>query len=178
MDVTLALAGEMLALGGAASDAGTGREQAAEAVRSGEAFGKLLEMVEAQGGDPSVLDAPEARTEQAAARVVEASAEAQGYAADLDALGVGRAALALGAGRRRMSDDVDPLAGVVVHRKPGEPVQPSTPLATLYATEGSPRADFDEAERRLLGAFSFAEEKPDVPPLLMDRYAGGAWGRG
>jgi pyrimidine-nucleoside phosphorylase len=175
MDVTLALAGEMLALGGVAPDADAGREQAAQAVRSGDAFGKLLEMVEAQGGDPSVLEAPGARTQQAATRVVEAPPAAQGYAADLDAMGVGRAALALGAGREQMSDDVDPLAGLALHKKPGDPVQPGAPLATLYATEGSLRADFDEAKRRLLGAFSFAKEQPDFPALLMDRYAEGAW---
>jgi len=72
MDVTLALAGEMLARGGAAAGAEAGREQAAEAVRSGAAFEKLLEMVDAQGGDPSALDAPAARSNEAATRLVEA----------------------------------------------------------------------------------------------------------
>lgn len=175
MDVTLALAGEMLALGGAADTPDAGRQQAAEAVRSGDAFGKLLEMVEAQGGDPSALENPDARTDEAATRVVEAPAAVQGHVADLDALGVGRAALALGAGRQQMSDDVDPLAGVVLRKKPGERIQPGEPLAELHATAGSDRADFEDAEHRLLEAFSFSDEKPDVSPLLMDRYAEEAW---
>jgi pyrimidine-nucleoside phosphorylase len=176
MDVTLALAGQMLARGGAAAGAEAGREQAAEAVRSGAAFEKLLEMVDAQGGDPSALDAPAARSNEAATRLVEApDAAARGYVADLDALGTGRAALALGAGRREMTDNVDPLAGVVLHKRPGDAVEAGVPLAGLQASPGSPRADFDEAARRLLDAFSFSSEKPERPPLVMDRYADGAW---
>ena len=175
MDVTLALAGEMLALAGAADTPEDGRRQAADAVRSGAAFEKFLEMVEAQGGAPSTLETPGARAD-AVVRTVRApdtTADA-GFVADLDALAVGRTALALGAGRREMADDVDPLAGIVLHKKPGERVAPGQPLADLHA-QSSGNSRFDEAERRLLDAFSFAGEEPARPPLLMDRYADGAW---
>jgi thymidine phosphorylase len=74
---------------------------------------------------------------------------------------------------------VDPVAGVVLHQKPGEAVEPGRPLADLHAQDTSRLGDrLDEAERRLLDAFSFSEEPPEIPPLLMDRYADGAWQNG
>ena len=176
MDVTLALAGEMLALGGVADTPEAGRQQAAQAVRDGSAFQKLIAMTEAQGGDPSVLENPGVREGAAPARTVEAPEEAGGFVADLDALAVGRTALALDAGRQQMSDAVDPTAGVVLHKKPGKPVEPGEPLADLHAQSRDAR--LDEAERRLLKAFSFSEEQPETPSLLMGRYAEGAWERG
>ena len=172
MDVTLALAGEMLCLGGTAETPQSGRAQAEGAVRDGSAFAKLLEMTKAQDGDPSVLENLDARDGTAPVHTVEAPAEARGYVADLDAMDVGRAALALGAGRQQMSDDVDPTAGVVLRKKPGEAIEPGQPLADLFAQD---ETSLDKAKHRLLEAFSFLEAPPEVPPLLMGRYAGDAW---
>ena len=174
MTVTLALAGEMLCQGGVADTPAAGRQQATEAVRSGAAFDKLLEMTKAQGGDSTVLEALDTRPGATPARTVHAPKKAQGFVADLDALTVGRAALALGAGRQQMSDDIDPTAGVVLHRKPGEAVSPGDPLADLHAQD---ETRLDEAERRLGEAFSFAQEPPPAPDLLMGRYAEGTWER-
>src|SRR5262249_49429026 len=47
-------------------------------------------------------------------------AERAGYLTGLDAALVGRASLALGAGRDRVDDIVDPAAGVLVHAAPGD----------------------------------------------------------
>lgn len=168
MTVTLALAGEMLVLGGAAETAEAGRARAEEAVNDGSAFAKLLALAEAQGGDPAAIEDPDAREGAGPRATVHAPESAGGYVTDCDALAVGRAALALGAGRRNKEDAVDPLAGVVLAKKPGDPVAAGDVLARLHA---SADAGVDEARARLLDAFRYGEAPPERRPLLCDRIA-------
>src|SRR5690606_36316249 len=123
MELTLALAGEMLYLGAAADSPAAGRLRAQEAIDSGAAFEKLVALVEAQGGDASVLDDPD-RRDGITPVEVRAGADAHGYVAALDALALGRLAVRLGAGRLRKEDPVDPLAGLILQRKPGDAVAP------------------------------------------------------
>jgi pyrimidine-nucleoside phosphorylase len=173
MTVTLALAGEMLALGEVADTPEAGREQAREAIADGSAFDKLVEMTEAQGGDVSVLHDLDARPKVPEPITVRAPDEAGGYVAGLDALAVGRLSVALGAGRQTKEDDVDPTAGLVLEKRLGDAARPGEPMARLF-TRATDDADFAE---RLQDAFAFSEEPPDVPPVLMDRYDGeNGWG--
>jgi pyrimidine-nucleoside phosphorylase len=173
MTVTLALAGEMLALGEVADTPEAGREQAREAIADGSAFDKLVEMTEAQGGDVSVLHDLDARPKVPKPITVRAPDGAGGYVAGLDALAVGRLSVALGAGRQTKEDDVDPTAGLVLEKRLGDAARPGEPMARLF-TRATDDADFAE---RLQDAFAFSEEPPDVPPVLMDRYDGeNGWG--
>ena len=133
-------------------------------------------MVEAQGGDASVLDRPDVRQGRPATDV-RASPDVLGgadvrHVAGLDALAIGHAAVALGAGRRRKEEAVDPLAGVVFHKKPGDDVRPGDLLAELFTrkTEG-----MEDVVRAVRGAYAFAEAPPARTSVLLDRFAGGRW---
>ena len=169
VEVTLALAGEMVALGGGAADAEAGRQLAVAALRDGFAFGILQELVEAQGGDAAALDDPDALLGDPVA-VVEAGPDAAGVVAAVDALALGYAAVELGAGRAKKEDAVDPKAGFVLNKRPGDPVEPGETLATVYASDPS-RADA-EAVR---AAFSYAPTAPPAAPLLLDRLDADGW---
>jgi pyrimidine-nucleoside phosphorylase len=170
LEVTLALAAEMLVLGGAAASPEEGVRKAQHALDAGLAFEKWVELVEAQGGDLAVLDDPDAREGSAPVAEIRAPGDAEGYVASIDALALGRAAVALGAGRRRKEDAVDPAAGFVVHRTVGEPVAPGEVLVTVTAADPS-RLDA-EAVR---GAFRFAPAPPPATSRLLDRYDGLRW---
>ncbi len=172
IEVTLALAGEMLWLGGVAETPETGRQMARAALTDGRAFERFCAMVQAQGGDVRVLERPETRPDAEPAGTVRAPDEARGYVADLDARTVGRLAVHLGAGRRVKEDPVDPTAGLVLHRKPGDPVAPGDVLATLYTHRHDRLEDFRQA---LLAAYRFDETPPPPRPLLIARYAEGQW---
>ncbi len=172
IEVTLALAGEMLWLGGVADTPEAGRQHARAALTDGRAFERFCAMVQAQGGDVRVLEHPDTRPDAEPAGEVRAPAEAHGYVADLDARAVGRLAVQLGAGRRVKEDPVDPTAGLVLHRKPGDPVAPGELLATLYTHR---RDQLDAFRRELLAAYRFAEIPPPPRPLLRARYAEGRW---
>jgi len=121
MEVTLALASQMLALAGIEADP-------AAAIADGRALAAYRAMVRAQGGDP---DAP--LPQAAYTQVVPATAS--GWLTGLDALKVGIAAWRLGAGRARKEDDVSASAGIICLAKPGDRVQAGQPLLELRADE-------------------------------------------
>jgi thymidine phosphorylase len=122
MEVTLALAGQMLAL------AGNPDADPAAAITDGRALAAYRDMVRAQGGDP---DAPLPQ----AAHTQVVVAPAGGWLTGLDALKVGTAAWRLGAGRARKEDDVSAAAGIICLAKPGEQVTAGQPLLELRADE-------------------------------------------
>jgi thymidine phosphorylase len=121
MEVTLALARQMLALAGLDADP-------AAAIADGRALAAYRAMVRAQGGDP---DAPLPQ----AAHTQVLAAPASGWLTGLDALAVGIAAWRLGAGRARKEDDVSASAGIICLAKPGEVVRAGQPLLELRADE-------------------------------------------
>jgi thymidine phosphorylase len=158
VELTLALAGEMLAA------AGIHDADPAQHLRNGSAMDVWRRMIAAQGGDP---DAPLPRARESH----DVLAAEDGVLTSLDAYAVGVAAWRLGAGRARKEDPVQAGAGVQWHARPGDPVRAGTPLLTLH-TDTPER--FERALAALEGAWSLASPgtRPDVPPLVLDRIGG------
>jgi thymidine phosphorylase len=100
------------------------------ALTSGAALEKMRAMIAAHGGDARVVD-DYARLPAASHRHPIA-AGADGYVASLRADLIGRAAMALGAGRQELGDAIDHGAGVLVVRRPGEPVRAGEPVLELH----------------------------------------------
>jgi thymidine phosphorylase len=153
VEVCLAVAGEMLALGGRAdADAG-------QALRDGRALGVWRAMVRAQSGDP---DAPLPR----AAHVHAVRAPREGVLQRLDARAVGTAAWRLGAGRARKEDAVSPSAGVRCLVRPGEQVRAGAPVLELHADDEGRLADGLAA---LDGAWEVGDAAVVPAPLVLER---------
>jgi pyrimidine-nucleoside phosphorylase len=162
-EVSVSIAAWMLVAAGLAGDESAGRAMAEGAIASGAALDKFREMIAAQGGDPDALDLPLLGHEPAE-RSGWGATEA-GYVTALDARGVGYAALAAGAGRRRKSDELDPAAGVRLLRKVGDPVEPGEILAEV--TTGSRErlvAAFEELSR----AYEIGAAPPEPTDLILD----------
>jgi thymidine phosphorylase len=157
VEVTLALAREMVALAGLS---GPGADPAA-ALADGRAFAAWEAMVRAQGGDPS-------RPRPTAVLQHEVTAPAGGYLRRLDARAVGVAVWRLGAGRSRKEDQVSPTAGAVVLRKPGDRVEAGEPVLVLHA-DGPDR--LPTALAALEGAVEVGPEPPTPRPLIVERIA-------
>ena len=130
----------------------------AGAISSGAAFEKFREFVLAQGGDAGALEdlpvSPELR---------EVAAPRGGYVVRVGAQGVGRAALALGAGRQRKGDRIDPGSGVEVLAKPGDRVERGSPIARLYGERGA-----EPAEALVLETLELSDEPVEPPPAILD----------
>ena len=153
IELTLALAREMLGA------AGLSDVDPAEALRDGRAMDSWRAMVQAQGGDP---DAP-----LPVARETElVRAEAGGYVSTVDAMGIGLAAWRLGAGRARKEDEVSATAGVILHRRPGDPVRAGEVLYELRTDDAS---RIPAALAVADGAVVVTDAAPASTPLVLDR---------
>ena len=153
VELTVALAREMLAA------AGKPDVDPAPALQDGRAMDVWRRMIAAQDGDP---DAPLPVAEHT--HVV--AAEKDGYVSRMDAYGVGVAAWRLGAGRARKEDDVQAVAGVEMHAKPGDRVSAGQPLFTLHTA--TPER-FDRALESLQGVVDYSDEAPEVAATILGR---------
>ena len=149
-ELVLRLGEPMLVLGGAAPDAASARAAMEEKLASGAALETFARMVEAQGGDPRVADAPEKVLPQAPA-VLDVPAPRDGTVARADADGIGRVVLLLGGGRRAVTDAIDFSVGVSGLRKVGETVAAGEPLVRLHARS---RAEAEALAPQALAAFT------------------------
>ena len=134
-------------------------EKAVEnALSSGAAYEKFMEFVAAQGGDPGTLeDLP------VSGDVREVISPQAGYVAAFDALGVGRAALSLGAGREKKSDTIDSGAGVEVRVKVGDSVEAGETVALLYGVR-----NVEQAQQLLVESLHLSGEPVEAPPAILD----------
>ncbi len=155
VEVTLALAREMLALAGIDADPAT-------ALSDGRALEAYRRMIAGQDGDP------DARLPQAQHRQL-ITAGAGGYVTRLDALAVGTAAWRLGAGRARKEDPVSAGAGVICLAKPGEPVEAGQPVLELLADDPD---RFGRAMEALAGAIEIGPEPRAPRPVVLERITG------
>jgi pyrimidine-nucleoside phosphorylase len=162
-ELTLQLAVEMLELG-RGGESSVNRASLEAALASGAALQKLLEIVEAQGGDPRVLERGGSGLSMAPeVAVVRASRE--GHVRQLDAELVGRAAMALGAGRANLADRIDAGVGVILRRKVGDAVKTGEVLCGLCARDRG----VDEARRLLERAYVLGDEPLPPRRLVLDR---------
>ncbi len=127
-DLSLDLAA-MLHSAATASPLDSSRATMSEILHSGAAIEKLRQWIRAQGGDAGVVD-DSGMLPQPLARL-EVICQSTGNVQSLDAESIAQAASLLGTGRLRLGDVIDPSAGVLLHKKTGDPVQAGEPLATL-----------------------------------------------
>jgi pyrimidine-nucleoside phosphorylase len=133
MEVTYALGIEMLLLVGAATKPAEARRRLEESISSGRALEKLAQVIEAQGGNPAVLDDPSILPQAAEVEVFRAPRD--GVVAQVEPRRIGRAILELGGGRRTIEDEIDPSVGFVIPAKPGDRVRTGEPLASVFARD-------------------------------------------
>ena len=128
------------------------------ALASGAAYEKFREFISAQGGDAEALeDLP------VSAVVSEVKSPRGGYVARFGASAIGRAALALGAGRKQKGERIDPASGVEILVKPGDPLQQDQPIARLHGER-----ETEQAEQLVIEALEISDEPVEPPPAILD----------
>lgn len=139
-------------------------KMAERTIEDGSALKCLKEMVEAQGGDGSVILDPKKFAKAPYVRQV--AAHEEGYLIAMDTQACGIASSLLGAGRETKDSDIDFTAGIVLHKKTGDYVEKGESLASFYTSR---ETLFDEAERRYRKALTFGKEKPKAQTLIYAR---------
>ena len=151
----------MLILGGRTSDLAAARALVVEAIDNGSAFNKFKELVIAQGGDVSYIEQPE---KMARARFIETVASpASGYLSVIHARLIGEAAVNLGGGRAKKTDQIDHAVGIEVLHKVGDKIQAGEPLFVIHANDPE---KLKQARDVILAAHSFSENPVEPLPLF------------
>jgi len=162
VDLSIELAARMLLVGRAASDRSEAERLVRRAIASGAGLEKFRRIIERQGGDAGVVD-DYARFPAAPERHV-VKAGQSGYLARLDAELVGRASVALGAGRNRVEEAIDPAVGIMVMAKPGDAVREGDGLLELHVRD---RARLEAAVALARRSIVIEAAPPTPSPLIV-----------
>lgn len=161
IDLCVTLGGLGLVLGGKVETSEDGERSVRRMLSDGRGARKLKEIIEAQGGDSSVVDTPSLLPQTPEIRQI--LSRQSGFVRHLDALGIAQAAMELGCGRAVFGSEPDLSAGVLLHRKIGDRVQTGEPLAQIHA--GDARSA-DAPSEMVLDAFDIGSEPVESGPMI------------
>ncbi|KAB0682711.1 thymidine phosphorylase [Aureimonas leprariae] len=165
LDVTLALAGEMLASGRLAADAQDGRRKAEAALSDGRAAEVFARMVAALGGPADFVERMDFHLPRAPI-VAEVKADEAGFVVGVDARALGLAVVALGGGRTRPEDTVDHAVGLTDLASIGTRLEAGELLARVHARSAEAA---EAAARTVRAAYRLAGEAPPTRPAVVAR---------
>lgn len=159
-ELSIQLGGRMLVAGQRVDTVEEGRLRIREAMDSGRALDVFRQLIEAQGGDASVVDDfslfAQADYEE------DVLAKRDGYVTHIVANEIGLASMKLGAGRATKDDQIDPAVGIVLHKKVGDAVCQGEPIATVYAQSEHVAPSVAQIEQ----AYTIGDERIEPKPLL------------
>lgn len=135
VELCLTIGSMLLVLGKKAPNIELGKEMLIEVINNGKAYNKLLEFVEAQGGNIDYIENTELLPK--ASNILELISDSEGYIKSIDAEEVGKCALALGAGRETKESNIDLAAGIILNRKVDDKVNKGDVLAYLHFNDDS-----------------------------------------
>ncbi|MEB5583873.1 pyrimidine-nucleoside phosphorylase [Enterococcus faecium] len=133
VEMCYALGSQMVVLAGKAKTIDEARTLLQEALESGKALAKFKEMIQNQGGDPTIVEKPERIL--TARYTMELPAKQSGVVSKIVANELGIAAMMLGAGRKTKEDDIDHAVGLKLHKKIGDTVTKGESLLTIYSND-------------------------------------------
>lgn len=154
-ELCLHLAGWMLQMGGISKSVAEGKQRSADLVASGKALEKFRQMIELQGGNARVVDAPGLLPQ--AQHTMEVANPQDGYLASMQCEQIGTACVILGGGRERKEDSVDPAVGIVLHKKFGDHVNSGEPIATIHYNS---QARAEQAKRLIEASCRIEDWRP------------------
>jgi thymidine phosphorylase len=164
-EVVLALAGEMLVLGGLAATVASARACAETALADGRAAERFARMVSALGGPDDFVDHSSRYLAQAPV-VRPCTAARSGHVVGMDARRMGIAVVTLGGGRRHADDAIDPSVGLTEVVEVGTPVRPGNPLCLVHAAS---EADAEEAISMVREAIAIGDAAPSEKAVVIAR---------
>jgi pyrimidine-nucleoside phosphorylase len=162
-DLSVTLAARMLVLGGIERDDKAAERRVREALGSGAGVEAFRRIVENQGGDPRVID--DYSRLPTAALEYPVRAPREGFV-NLHAEFVGRAAVALGAGRARLEDRIDPAVGIEVVARHATAVRKGDTVVIVRHRSGDRLHD---ALPLLERGVQITDAAPEVRPLILER---------
>lgn len=156
-ELSLVLGSQMAYLGGVGEDLADARRQLEENIANGKALEKFKVFLEAQGGNPAVVDNPEELLPQAKYQIP-VKAQRSGVVSQMNAEELGLAAMLLGAGRETKDSVLDLAAGLMLHKKIGDKVEEGETLLTIYSN----REDVSDSMTKVLENITISDKAEPV----------------
>ena len=164
--VSIELAARMVEVAGLEPSLEASRGRVRAALKGGDGLEKLREIVEAQGGDPRIIDNP--RRLPTAPSVEPVTATRSGYLTAVDAELIGRATKVLGAGRDQLGQMIDHAVGAVMNVALGESGRAGDPVVDLHHRDAR---GLDEARQLISRAVRIDDVPPATATLILDTVA-------
>src|SRR5580658_7033466 len=161
--ISLELAARMIFLAKLTTTLDEARELAQQKLLDGSGYKKFKDVIEAQGGNPQVLDRFELLPNATGVR--EISSPRAGYISAIDAEGIGKASSLIGAGRNTKEDTIDPAVGVILEVKVGQKIEGGAVLCRLYYTG---EENVEEASQQIEDAFRISASAPEERELILE----------
>jgi pyrimidine-nucleoside phosphorylase len=161
--ISLELAARMIFLGKVAKTLDESRELAQQLLLDGSGYRKFKGVIEAQGGDPRVLDRFDLLPNATGVR--EIPCPRSGYISVIDAEYIGLASTMIGAGRDTKEEGIDPAVGIILEAKIGQKIDAGTVLCRIYYT-GEER--LEDAAQMVEDAFRISQSPPDERSLILE----------
>jgi pyrimidine-nucleoside phosphorylase/thymidine phosphorylase len=161
--LSLELASRMIFLGKVTKTLDEARELAQKKLLDGSGYHKLKQVIQAQGGNPAVLDRFELLPN--ATGVQEIASPRGGYVSAIDAQYIGQAASMIGAGRDTKEDAIDPAVGVILEVKVGQKVDAGAVLCRIYHTK---EERLEDAAQLIEDAFRISASAPEQRDIILE----------
>lgn len=163
MEVVRAIGAQMLLVGGKAGSEGEGEQIIDDLVASGKGLAKFKEFVKAQGGSASWIGK---RPLTKAPQMFTAVCTDEGYITEIHGRALGEIAMAMGAGRARKEDPIDPMVGIRLFKELGDSIKAGEPLFTLY---GKADADMARIAQEIASHIIVQSRRPDhIEPVISE----------
>ncbi len=161
--ISLEIAARMIYLAKIVPTLEEGRELAQSKLLDGSGYRKFKEVIQAQGGNPQVLDRFELLPNATGVR--EIVSPRAGYVSQIEAELIGLASCQIGAGRDTKEDSIDPAVGVILEVKVGQKVDAGGVLCRLYYTK---EEHVEEAAQMIEDAFRISATAPEERELILE----------
>ncbi|MEE9496822.1 MAG: thymidine phosphorylase [Desulfobacterales bacterium] len=168
VELVLELGSNMLMISKLASSRSAARKILEANIAGKKGLKKLGELIEAQGGNPEVIENPDLLPQPKIK--IEVKSEASGFIEKINALNVGTASKILGAGRKKPDEFIDLSVGIVLKKKVGDRVEKGEPLAVFYS-DGD-KQKIDSAKVKFLSAYAIGDLPCELPKLFYARVFG------
>jgi pyrimidine-nucleoside phosphorylase/thymidine phosphorylase len=161
--LSLELAARMIYLAKIAPTLDEARELAQQKLLDGSGYKKFKEVIEAQSGNPQVLDRFDLLPNATGVR--EIASPRAGYVSAIGAEDIGMASALIGAGRNTKEDTIDPAVGVILEVKVGQKVEAGAVLCRVYYTG---EENVEEASQQIEDAFRISSQPPEERELILE----------
>lgn len=157
-ELSIELSARMISIG---LDVGIdeGRQRAREVLNNGKAWEKFEEVCKLQGGDASKLESPHNK--------VDVLAREDGFLEFINGEEVGIAGISIGAGRKKITDKINPLTGIEVHKKIGDSVSKGEAIFSVHSDKKA--LGVEQATLRLSACFTISKQTQEKLPLIIEQ---------